>query len=92
MAEEENLESFIKLAENELSIGQDLGKASFNPTLVSLGLRLASADHAKAKDVARKIAAQNFDNVMHPQIVCSELLKQVEGGIGSSKRPRLEYL
>ena len=68
--------------------------AVFNPTLVSLALKLAQSEDPKAQKVAEKISHFLFDSfpTSSPQIVCSELSKVVEMGQERKKRQRLEYL
>ena len=80
LTEEENFDSFVQLVENELVFMQGQKTPVFNPTLVSLSLKLAASDHPKAKDIAQKIAHFTFDNISAPQIVCSELSKVIDMG------------
>lgn len=52
---ETNIVSLVKLASNDLRLMEHQKLNSFNPTLISLGLKLASTQDEEARKLARKI-------------------------------------
>ena len=91
LAQEENIPCFVKLASNDFSLMKHQKLTSFNPTLISLSLKLASTDDSKAKKLAQRIGKFTANNVNSaPQIACAELnhlLTDLDTG-----KKRLEYL
>lgn len=94
LGEEAHIACFTALAQNELKVMQAQKVTTFNPTLVSIALRLGNSEDKAARKIATKIAHFTFDTTAScPQIVTSELAQYVSMGDARDKRrPRLEYL
>ena len=85
------VEFITKLASNELRL-MKASSAVFNPTLVSLGLKLAACEAPDAQKIAKRITKFLWRKSQHPQITCAELIAKFPGAVSSKKKPRLEYL
>lgn len=92
--EENSFNLFVELATNELNLMRGLksSTAIFNPTLVSLGLKLATSDLPEAQKIAKRITKFLWRKTAQPQIVCAELIAHYPSIASVHKRPRLEYL
>jgi len=66
--EERGFESFVELAANELRLMRGLksSTAVFNPTLVSIGMKLAVSDLPEARKVAMRITKFLWRKTSHP--------------------------
>ena len=90
----ENISNFVKLAGNDLALMEHQKVTSFNPTLISLALKLANTEDPRASQLAQKIGNFTALNVAQaPQIACSELSQHIEAvEFSSAGNKRLEYL
>lgn len=61
LGEDGHIDSFVALAQNELKIMKAQKVTTFNPTLVSIALRLGNSEDKAARKIATKIAHFTFD-------------------------------